>query len=148
MKKKSTQARDRQRVLAAIRAEQKHVDLEAAADSANYKADEIYNRMVDGKDLKGLRELDAIFKDLRGSFRGSKSEAFKIMRQVLKDEIDDELMVMKMELSKDENTPDPGPATAQDRGRQVTAKASHQGHDKPNCENSQTEPDLADLEMD
>mgnify|MGYP001313628592 CR=1 FL=1 len=78
---------DRERVLAAIQAEQRHISAEANADDLNHKSDEILDRMFEGKDLKGLLALDKIFREVRSDFKGS--EGFKTIRQVLKDRIAD-----------------------------------------------------------
>lgn len=79
---------DRQRVLAAILAEQAYLDAEKAVKVANRETDKTHVRMVEGKDLKGLRELDRIFKDLKGSFKRSRA-AFINVRNFLKGTIDD-----------------------------------------------------------
>ena len=84
-KKGKTQAGDRKRVLAAIRAEQKYIDAQERIERESEKTAEVFARMARGKDLKGLRELNEIFKELKGSF--VKSEGFKMVHSFLKGEI-------------------------------------------------------------
>ncbi len=87
MKKKSTQAGDRKRVLAAILAEQKYVDARDSLDGLENKANGLYERLVEGKDLAGLLDLKKVFEELEPSFE--KPEGFGTTLQALQDRIDD-----------------------------------------------------------
>lgn len=99
MSKIKSKGGDRKKVLAIIRAEEKYVAAEKAVEAAE-QAVMAAEQMYEGRDLKNLRELDAIFRELRSSFKGS--EGFKIIRQALKARIKDEAKAAQAKI--DEST--------------------------------------------
>lgn len=87
-KKPKDQDRDREMILASIHAEQGYIDAQEAVERASAESGRIFQRLVKGRDLEELRELNRMFKDLKGSFK--RSEAFDtVWRCFLKDLMDD-----------------------------------------------------------